>query len=238
MFWETVPAQYLPLALWLEADRMATLRIDKDTFANEREVVKEERRMRVDNQPYGRLNEIIYDQAFTVHPYKHPTIGSMEDLEAASVDDVRDFYQTYYVPANATLVIVGDFDPAQALQLVDAVPRPRAEGRPRRCRATSRRSRRRRRRSASRSQEPWPLPAVVVAYHITYDGHPDSYPLHIASKVLSDGQSSRIYQKLVYEKQMAVAAFGERATSSRIRTCSTPSRSCSRATRPRKSPTR
>ena len=93
VFWETVPAQYLPLVLWLEADRMATLRIDKDTFANERDVVKEERRMRVDNQPFGRLNEIIYDQAFTVHPYKHPTIGSMADLEAASVDDVRDFYQ-------------------------------------------------------------------------------------------------------------------------------------------------
>src|SRR5262245_60399613 len=118
VFWETVPAQYLPLTLWLEADRMATLRIDKDTFENEREVVKEERRMRIDNQPYGRLNEIIYDQAFTVHPYKHATIGSMQDLEAASVDDVRDFYQTYYVPANATLVIVGDFDPPQVLQMI------------------------------------------------------------------------------------------------------------------------
>src|SRR5436189_199930 len=74
--------------------------------------------MRVDNQPFGRLNEIIYDQAFTVHPYKHPTIGSMEDLEAASVEDVRDFYRTYYVPANATLTLVGDFDATQAIQLV------------------------------------------------------------------------------------------------------------------------
>ena len=118
VFWETVPSQYLPLILWLEGDRMASLRIDKDTFTNERDVVKEERRMRVDNQPYGRLNEIIYDQAFTVHPYKHATIGSMQDLESASVDDVRDFYQTYYVPANATLVLVGDFDSAQALQMV------------------------------------------------------------------------------------------------------------------------
>src|ERR1700756_839878 len=118
VFWETVPAQYLPLALWLEADRMATLRIDKETFESEREVVKEERRMRIDNQPYGRLNEIIFDQAFAVHPYKHATIGSMEDLEAASVSDVRDFYQTYYVPANATLVLVGDFESTQALQLV------------------------------------------------------------------------------------------------------------------------
>src|SRR5262245_41875091 len=112
VFWETVPAHYLPLVMWLEADRMASLRIDKDTFANERDVVKEERRMRVDNQPYGRLSEIIFDQAFTVHPYKHPTIGSMVDLEAASVDDVRDFYNTYYVPENATLALVGDFDTA------------------------------------------------------------------------------------------------------------------------------
>src|SRR5205809_4377135 len=119
VFWETVPAQYLPMVVWLEADRMATLRIDKDTFTNEREVVKEERRMRVDNQPYGRLNEIIYDQAFTTHPYKHPTVGSMQDLEAASIDDVRNFYQTYYVPENATLVLVGDFDPAQAKELVN-----------------------------------------------------------------------------------------------------------------------
>src|SRR5436305_14886657 len=116
--WETIPAQYLPMILWLEADRMATLRIDKETFTSEREVVKEERRLRVDNQPYGQLNEIIYDQAFTVHPYKHPTIGSMVDLEAASIDDVRDFFDTYYVPENATLVLVGDFDPLQAKLLV------------------------------------------------------------------------------------------------------------------------
>ena len=207
VFWETLPSQYLPLALWLEADRMATLRVDKDTFTNEREVVKEERRMRVDNQPYGRLNEIIYDQAFTVHPYKHATIGSMVDLEAASIEDVRDFYRTYYVPSNATLTLVGDFEPAQAVQLVTEyigrvpkadreVPRdiPKEPPQAGEKRATL--------------QQPWPLPAVVVAYHVTYDGNPDSYPLHIASKVLSDGQSSRIYKKLVYEKQMAVAAFG------------------------------
>src|SRR5688572_31454945 len=119
IFWQTFPAQYLPLVLWLEADRMASLRIDEEVFKTEREVVKEERRMRVDNQPYGRLNEIIYDNAFTVHPYKHPTIGSMADLEAASVDVVRDFHRTYYVPANATLAIVGDFDTPQALALVN-----------------------------------------------------------------------------------------------------------------------
>jgi len=207
VFWETVPAHYLPMTLWLEADRMASLRINRDTFVNEREVVKEERRMRVDNQPYGRLNEIIYDQAFTTHPYKHSTIGSMEDLEAASIDDVRDFYATYYVPANATLVLVGDFETAQAKQLVEQylgrVPkaeRPVPRDIPQEPPHTKERS--------VRLETPWPLPAVVVAHHITYDGHPDSYPLHIASKVLSDGQSSRIYQKLVYERQLAVAAFG------------------------------
>jgi zinc protease len=120
---------------------------------------------------------------------------------------VRDFYQTYYVPANATLVLVGDFDSTQALQLVSQylgrvpkaerpVPRdiPQEPPQAKEKRVTL--------------QEPWPLPAVVVAYHVTKDGNPDSYPLHIAAKVLSDGQTSRIYKKLVYEKQMAVAAFG------------------------------
>src|SRR5215212_1632091 len=118
VFWQTFPAQYLPLVIWLEADRLASLRIDEAVFKTEREVVKEERRMRVENQPYGRLNEIVYDQAFTVHPYKHPTIGSMKDLEAASIDDVRDFFRTFYVPNNATLVIVGDFEAKEAVGLV------------------------------------------------------------------------------------------------------------------------
>jgi zinc protease len=208
VFWSTLPAHDLPLALWLEADRMATLRIDRETFTNEREVVKEERRLRVDNQPFGRLNEIIYDQAFTAHPYRHPTIGSMADLEAASVDDVRDFHRTYYVPSNATLAIVGAFETAQALALVNQyfgripkaqheVPRdiPREPPQPKEKRVTV--------------QEAWPLPAVVVAYHVPQDGHPDAYPLHIAAKVLSDGQSSRIYRKLVYEEQIAVTAFGQ-----------------------------
>src|SRR5215470_1082667 len=206
-FWETAPSQYLPLILWLEADRMATLRINNETFVSEREVVKEERRLRVDNQPYGRLNEIIYDQVFTTHPYKHVPIGSMVDLDSATVDDVRDFYQTFYVPENATLTLVGDIDSTQAMQLVTQylgrVPKakkPVPRDIPKEPPQTAERR--------ITLQEPWPLPAVVVAYHITYDGNPDSYPLHIAGKVLSDGQSSRIYKKLVYDRQLAVAAFG------------------------------
>jgi zinc protease len=207
VFWQTFPAQYLPLVLWLEADRMASLRIDEKIFATEREVVKEERRMRFENQPFGRLPEIIFDRAVQVHPYKHQTIGSMEDLQAASVEDVRAFHRTYYVPNNATLALVGDFETADAHQLVERylgrvprgkdvprdIPKEPVQEREERFTVT----------------ENWPLPAVVLAHHITYDGHPDAYPLHVLAKILSDGDSSRIYRSLVYEKEMALAAFGE-----------------------------
>ncbi|MBU21685.1 MAG: peptidase M16 [Acidobacteria bacterium] len=208
VYWETVPAHYLPMALWLEADRMATLEIRPEAFATEREVVKEERRMRIDNQPFGRLSEIIYDQSYTVHPYKHPTIGSMADLEAASVGDVRSFYDTYYVPSNATLVLVGDFDSAEAMALVTryfgrvpAAAQPVPRDIPQEPLWESGRR--------VNLEEAWPLPAVVVVHKIPFDGHPDSYPLHFASKILSDGQSSRIYRRLVYEEQLALAAFGQ-----------------------------
>ena len=207
VLWQTLPAHYLPLALWMEADRMATLRIDEAAFRREREVVKEERRMRIENQPYGRLSEIIYDHAFTTHPYKHPTIGSMADLEAASVEDVREFHRTYYVPENATVTIVGDFDSAQVFDLVTKyfgrVPkaaRPVPRDIPREPAQTKERR--------AVVEESWPLPAVVVAYHVTYDGHPDAYPLHIVSKILSDGASARIPRELVYNKRIALTAFG------------------------------
>ena len=208
VFWETVPAQFLPLVLWLEADRMATLRIDKDTF-DQRARGRQGRAADAGRQPAVRP---AATRSSTTRPSRCiPTStrpsAAWQDLEAASVDDVRDFYNTYYVPENATLALVGDFDSAQAMQLVKQylgrvpkaerpVPRdiPKEPPQTREKRVTL--------------QQPWPLPAVVVAYHITYDGHPDSYPLHIASKVLSDGQSSRIYQKLVYDQQLAVAAFG------------------------------
>jgi zinc protease len=207
VFWQTIPAQYLPLVLWMEADRMASLRIDEQTFRNEREVVKEERRMRIENPPYGLLNELIISNAFDVHPYKHPVIGSMTDLNAATIDDVRDFYKTYYVPDNATLMIVGDFDVDTATSLVNQyfaripkganpVPRdiPQEPKHTKEKRVTL--------------EQPWPLPAVVVTYHVPYNGHPDSYPMFVMSKTLSDGQTSRIYRKLVYETGLALTAFG------------------------------
>ena len=207
VFWQTFPQQYLPMVLWMEADRMATLRIDDVAFRREREVVKEERRMRIENQPYGRLSEIIFDHAFTTHPYKHPTIGSMADLEAASVDDVRDFHRTFYVPSNATVTIAGDFDPALTRQMVTqyfgrvpkaAKPVPRDI--PKEPPQTAEKR--------AVVTESWPLPAVVVGYHVTYDGHPDAYPLHMTSKILSDGNSARIPRELVYNKRIALTAFG------------------------------
>jgi zinc protease len=207
VYWETVPAQYLPLVLWLEADRMASLDVSDAKFKTEREVVKEERRMRYENQPFGRLPEIIFDKAFKTHPYKHQTIGSMQDLESAAIADVRAFHSTYYVPNNATLVLVGDFDTkearAQVEQYLGKVPRGKDVPRdiPKEPAHTTE--------ERFTVTESWPLPAVVVSYHITYDGHPDAYPLHTLAKILSDGDSSRIYRSLVYEKQIALAAFGE-----------------------------
>ena len=207
VFWQTLPAQHLPLALWLEADRMATLRVEDVAFRREREVVKEERRLRYENQPFGRLSEIIYDNAFVAHPYKHSTIGSMADLEAASIEDVRDFHDTYYVPENATVTIVGDFESAEAMRLVTQylgrVPKA-ARPVPRDIPTEPQMTRERR----VVVEEAWPLPAVVVAYHITYDGHPDSYPLHITSKILSDGQSARLTRELVYTRRLCLSAFG------------------------------
>jgi zinc protease len=142
-----------------------------------------------------------------VHPYKHPVIGSMQDLEAASIDDVRDFFRTYYVPSNATLTIVGDFEPDQATRFVEQyfgrIPKP-AKPVPRDIPVEPPMTKEKR----VTLEQPWPLPAVVVAHHITYDGNPDSYPLHMASKILSDGQSSRIYRKLVYDTGLALTAFG------------------------------
>ena len=209
VFLQTVPVQYLPLVLWLEADRMATLRIDQRTLDSEREVVQEERRWRFESEPFGLLAEIVYDHAFTTHPYKHTAIGSMVDLEAASIDNVREFYDTFYVPENATLVIAGDIDASNTFQMVEhyfgRVPKARRPV----PREIPREPPQRGERRITIEANNWPLAAVVVAHHITYDGHPDAYPLHIASKVLSDGQSARIYRRLVYDEQLALSAFGQ-----------------------------
>ena len=205
VYWETVPSNHLERVLWLEADRMASLVVNEENFKKEREVVKEERRLRFENPPYGMLAEWVLDAAFTTYPYKYLPIGSMEDLNAATVADVKAFFDTYYVPDNASLVIVGDFEPKVALDYArkhfgrvarsKGVPRVKAEE-----------PVQKELRQLNKTDPKAPLPAVASAFKLPTRGHADSYALQIAFDILSAGESSRLYRKLVYEEQSAVAA--------------------------------
>ncbi len=205
VFWETVPSSQLPVALWLEADRMRDLRITEKVFKNEKEVVKEERRQRFDNQPYGNVVETLYQHAFTVHPYRHMPIGSMEDLDRATVADVQEFYDLYYVPNNATLVIAGDFDSREAESLVRTYFAPLALGKLPLERKIPAEPVQTAKRVVILTLNV-ALPAFVEGYHMPADGTPDAYPLRLAAKLLSEGESSRIYRRLVYERQIALEA--------------------------------
>jgi predicted Zn-dependent peptidase len=205
VFWETTPSSQLPVVLWLEADRMRNLDITETVFNNEREVVEEERRLRFDNPPYGTVVETLYQHAYTVHPYRHMTIGSMHDLDNAKLEDIRDFYDTYYVPNNATLVIVGDLDPLETepmirkyFGLLERGARLPTNHLPQEPLQTAKR--------VVKLALNVALPAFVEGYHMPADGTPDAYPLRLASNILSEGESSRIYRRLVYDKQIALEA--------------------------------
>src|SRR5438874_2435582 len=205
VYWETFPANYLEKVLWMEADRMATLDVSPENFKSEREVVKEERLTRIDNPPYGDLTERLYANAFQVHPYKHVTIGSMQDLDAATIDDVREFYHAYYVPNNATIAVAGDLKSDEAVDWIKKyfgnIPRSQQPV----VRQNAKEPPQEKEQRVLQTKAV-PLPAYVAGYHIPADGDPDYYPLVIASSILSDGRSSRIYKSLVYEKRLAVEA--------------------------------
>jgi predicted Zn-dependent peptidase len=205
VFWETVPSNMLPVVLWLEADRMRNLEINQKVFDNERQVVEEERRLRFDNPPYGTVVETLYDHAYTVHPYRHMTIGSMEDLNRASIRDIQDFYDTYYEPGNATLVIIGDLDWRQAAVDVQKYLGPVKAGNSQSLTAIPPEPAQQAERVVKMDLDV-ALPAFVEGFHMPADGTPDAYPLRLASKILSDGESSRIYTRLIYDKQIAVQA--------------------------------
>jgi zinc protease len=207
-FFETFPSNYLERVLWLEADRMGSLNVDDANFKSERQVVEEERRLRVDNQPYGSIEEDLRASAFTVHGYHHTPIGSIADLDKATLEDVRNFFNTYYKPNNATLVIAGDFNSDQALAWTtnyfqgipaSAAPIPRPD-KPEPQQTEERR--------VDKSYSNTPLPAVVIGYKIPAKYVPDSYPLDLASNILAGGESSRLYQSLVYKEQIAVQSAG------------------------------
>jgi zinc protease len=207
-FFETFPSNYLERVLWLEADRMGSLNVSEENFKSEREVVKEERRVRIENEPYGYLQEDLRAAAFTVHGYHHTPIGSMEDLDKATIQDVRDFFNTYYKPNNATLVIVGDFESSRALawtnKYFDGIP-PSAKPIPR---LNNPEPPQTAERVVKKSYPNTPLPAVVIGYKIPARYAPDAYPLDLASNILAGGESSRLYQTLVYKEQIAVQAAG------------------------------
>jgi zinc protease len=205
IYWQTIPSNHLDRILWLEADRMASLVVNEENFKKEREVVKEERRLRFENPPYGMLAEWVLDATFQNYPYKYLPIGSMDDLNAATVADVKAFFDTYYVPDNATLVIVGDIDPKAA---IESARRhfsrvPRSKGVPR---VTATEPAQTAARTETKADPKAPLPAVASAFKLPTRGHADTYPLQIAFDILSAGESSRMYRKLVYEEQSAVAA--------------------------------
>lgn len=209
IYYQTFPNNYLERVLWLEADRLDSLVVDDANFKSEREVVKEERRTRVDNATYGLVFEDLYRAAFTVHPYKQVGIGTMDDLNKSEVKDVAEFHKTFYRSDNATVIIIGDFAPAQAIALAQKhfgpIPKPTAP--------LPRVTVQEPPQTAEKRVTKWygnnsPLPAVIQAYRMPAMCSPDSYPLNLAANILSNGESSRLYRKLVYEDQIAVQTAG------------------------------
>jgi zinc protease len=211
-YYETVPISAFDRALFLEADRMASLIVDEKNLASERDVVKEEYRLRVANAPYGSLLpevlKLVYPEN---HPYSRPTIGSIPDLDAAKLADVKAFHATYYRPDNATLVLVGDFKTADALKKVEqyfgAIPKsptgkfPRLPVPPDTQNAEKR---------ITLYDKMAPLPLIGMAFRLPVIEDPDTLVFDVIAQILSAGQSSRLYRSLVREKQVAAQAGGEK----------------------------
>jgi zinc protease len=206
-YYEVVPSNYLETLLWAEADRMASLNVDEKNFKSERAVVQEEFRARILAPPYGRLFYAIEKRSFKNHPYRRPGIGSLEELDAATLDDVRAFFRTFYRPDNATLIVVGDFDPKQLDAWVDKyfgrVPKP-DQPLPR---VTAKEPERTSEQRFTEYGPNVPLPAVAISYLAPPVSSDDAYALRVAESILGAGESSRLYQSLVYRQQIAQEAF-------------------------------
>ena len=206
-YFETLPSSQLPLALWLESDRMRSLRVTQENLDNQRDAVKEEKRLSYDNRPYSsaflRLNELVYRNPRNAHS----TIGSMEDLDAATVEDVREFFRVYYAPNNAVLTVCGDFDPAEARALVEKyfasipsqAPPPAVDvSEPEEVAARS-----------EVYRDPFAqLPAIMLGWKVPPRRTPDFYALSLGSDLLLDGDSSRLYQRLVKDEESVVGIQG------------------------------
>ncbi len=223
-YFQTLPSNQLDLGLFLEADRMRSLDISQENLENQRQAVKEERRLRYDNAPYGRTFEVLNQTAYQNFGYQHSTIGSMEDLDAATLDDVRDFFKKYYAPNNAVVALVGDFDTKEALakvekyfgdipsqpepfELLITEPEQKAE---KRTTVADRLAR---------------VPRLDIAYQAPPGNMNDWYILSVMMDILGGGRSSRLYQRLVEQEKVAVSVSGwitERRGPSLIHISATP----------------
>ena len=206
VYFEVVPSNYLETLLWAEADRLSGLTVDEPNFKSERSVVQEEFRQGVLAPPYGMLEYLMEQQSFLTHPYKRSTIGSIEDLEAASIQDVRAFHSTYYRPDNATLVVVGDFDPKQFDAWVDKYLGPIAKPALPLPRVTVKEPARSAERRITHYAANVPLPAVAFTYLTPAEKDADAEPLEVAATILAQGESSRLYRSLIYDQQVAQSA--------------------------------
>lgn len=206
-YFETLPANQLPLGLWLESDRMRSLAVTQENLDNQREAVKEEKRLRYDNQPYGQIFDLISSMIYRNFANAHSTIGSMDHLDAASVEDVQEFFRIYYAPNNAVLVLSGAFDPAEAKELIGkffgdipSQPAPPAIDVEEPAEVAS---------NYSEWQDPLaPFPAFLIGWKTPKRGSEEFRALYLAGKVLYDGDSSRLYQKLVKGEESVIQLFG------------------------------
>jgi predicted Zn-dependent peptidase len=201
-YFEILPKNQVDLGLFLEADRMGKLAVNQVNLDNQRNAVQEERRLGIDNQPYGKSQLEIDNLTFDCFAYKHSTIGSMADLNAANLQDVQEFFRIYYAPNNAVLSLVGDFDPAEALEKIKkyfgGISRQPAPPAASACEED--------RYGERRETVMDPLarqPLVLISYQIPPGNTPENYAARVLGDILGTGQSSRFYQHLVKEKQLA-----------------------------------
>jgi predicted Zn-dependent peptidase len=202
-YFEILPSNQLEMGLWLESERMLHAKVEQVGVETQREVVKEERRQRIDNQPYGSLVEEIFKRAYTTHPYRWPVIGSMEHLNAAQEIDYKNFYKDFYRPDNAIVSIAGDIDYEEAKSLVtkyfSTIPKGKTPVyRPSIVEPSLKKEIR------DTVYDNIQLPAVVNGFRIPAQGTPDYYAVDMLSTLLSKGQSSRLYRALVDEQQKAL----------------------------------
>ena len=204
-YYEVVPSNYLETLLWAEAERMGSLNVDEANFKSERDVVKEEFRSGVLTPPYGRLFYSIVKNSFTKHPYRRPGIGSLEDLDAATIEDVRAFHATHYRPDNAVLIVAGDFEPKKFDEWVDKyfaqIPKPDT----RIPRVNVEEPKRESERRVTERAPNVPLPAVAMTWLAPAAAHADAPALNLLAALLAVGESSRLYQSLVYKDEIAQA---------------------------------